>query len=145
MSSEIKQYETLHALFNAVERAPRDDRAEILKANNSIGVRDVLKINFDKNVDLGLPEGPPPYTPFEGSGAKNTPPKRLANETPRLRSLLPGSGVIRAKAEAEFISILENIDPLDAKVLILAKDRTLAKRFKVLSLKLIEEAFPGLL
>ena len=44
-----------------------------------------------------------------------------------------------------FIRILETIDPEDANLLIICKDKDLAGKFKGLTKKLVSEAFPGLI
>jgi hypothetical protein len=47
------------------------------------------------------------------------------------------------RRETLFIELLENINPLEAKILLAVKDKKLP--FKGLTAKLVEEAFPGLL
>ena len=37
------------------------ERVRVLEANNIRPVRNVLALNFDKNIELDLPEGAPPY------------------------------------------------------------------------------------
>lgn len=140
-----EQFETMDELFKAVrKKSRRQDRAELLQQNNSIGLRDVLKLNYDKTIDLGLPEGPPPYTPVDiDEGQKPT--AKLFYETPKLRDLLPGAKKIRGQAEMSFIKILQSIHPNDANILILAKDKQLQSQYNGLSEKLVNEAFPGLL
>lgn len=139
------QFKTMDELFKAMRKKKKvESRAEFLREHNSLGLRDILKINFDRSINLGLPEGPPPYTPVNLEEGEQ-PSARLFTETSKLRDLLPGAKKIRGQAEMAFINILQSIDPNDANILIWAKDRELQSHYNGLSERLVKEAFPGLL
>ena len=44
-----------------------------------------------------------------------------------------------------FIRLLESIDPEDAKLIILCKDKEFAGKYKGLTKKLVSDTFPGLI
>jgi hypothetical protein len=69
----------------------------------------------------------------------------LYSETRRLYIFIEGGNpnIPRVKREALFIAMLESLAPADAKLICAAKDKKLP--YKGLTVKLINEAFPGLI
>ncbi len=120
----------------------KNERTQILKTHDSPALRGILRMNYDASLVLSLPEGKPPYTPMAvPQGFGNTTLKVSAKgwyvfnreNTPNLR---------QSKREAMFISLLEALDPVEAEILLAAKDKKLELG---LTKKAIDEVFPGLI
>jgi hypothetical protein len=112
-------------------------------------LKDVLRINFDPNVEIDLPEGPAPY-----KADKNIPVEltvsNLYNEARRLYIFQPNHpkynpGVSRLRKEAIWIQILEGCHYTEAELLNLIKDKKLSSAYKGITAALVSEAFPGLI
>jgi hypothetical protein len=116
-------------------------KVEWLQKNNSISLRTILKIMYDKDVKLLIPTTPPPYKENPAVGVENM----LYNETRRLRIFVKGGGyddLNKLKRESLFISLLEDVDKGDAKLLV---KMIAQKPLTGLPPSVIREAFPGLI
>jgi len=104
----------------------------------------ILSLNFDKTLELDLPEGAPPFKRDE-----DTHPdlfgSTLAQQIRRIAPLFKGSATPVAKIRREhiFIQVLESIPPKEADILISAKDRALESLYPNITEKLVKEFFPN--
>ena len=88
-----------------------------------------------------LPDTDPPYTESEVLDQE----KRLVQESRKFYLFVEGitqtqRNITAVKREQIFITLLESIDPKDAKVVLAMKNRKLP--YKGLTRKLVAEAFP---
>lgn len=134
---------TVGEAFELLKKAKsKTERLKILKENDSLALRSILRLNYDPNLKFELPEGTPPYTPN---------PKPVGFGDTTLKTAIDGfyvfvkascPGLRQHKREMMFINLLETLDSQEAKLLIDAKD----KKLKLgLTTKTINEVFPGLL
>ena len=125
----------------AKELKPNNKKVEWLKENDSQPLRIVLKIIYDKNMRVLLPDSEPPYKESEVVGAEGM----LYKEARRLRIFVKGGGyddLQQVKREQLFISLLEDVDKDDAKLLVqMIKQKPLTG----LPVSVIKEAFPELI
>lgn len=121
----------------ACEIKNKKDKVEFLKANDSRPLRNILKLTYDKSIDIMLPDVPPPYTPSPSSESHGA----LFRESRKLKYFVNGFGgetLNQARRESLFIQMLESVDAEDAKVLC----NMIAQRpFKGLTGAVINEAF----
>ena len=120
----------------------KTERTHILKTHDCPALRGLLRMNYDASLVLALPEGKPPFTPLavpQGFGETTLKVSAkgwyvfIKENAPSLR---------QSKREAMFISLLEALDPVEAEILLAAKDRKLDLG---LTKKAIDEVFPGLI
>lgn len=118
------------------------DRVFILRQNDSMALRGLLKMNYDQSLVLDLPPGAPPYKKKKvpvgfGDTTLLTSAKTWYVFSRKLSPNLP-----QAKREFLFITLLESLDPQESEILLQAKDRALKLN---LTAKVINEAFPDLI
>ena len=104
------------ALSFANEQGSVEDRAKVLKDNDSFALRTILQLNFDDNIALDLPEGDVPYTPDDHDGAVTL--RRIDNAIKPLGKCVVESKIPKVKKERIFIEILESVSKEDAAVLV---------------------------
>jgi hypothetical protein len=128
-------------LEKAAEQKAVADRIAVLHENNSAALQTILKYAYDPAIVWDLPEGTPPYKPCPYPAQE----MRLFAEVRRLYLFIKGGNpnLNKLRRETLFIELLESIHPDDAKVLIAIKDKKLPH--KSLNMKVIKEAFPGLI
>jgi len=120
-------------------------RVQYLKDNSYPALRDVLRINFDDDIVSLLPKGIPPYKKDNvPAGMEYT---TLHKGFRKFKYFFKGaySGINQGKRESMFISLLESLHGDEAEMLCLAKDGKLYDAYKGLTLKVVQEAFPGLI
>lgn len=120
-----------------------EEKIKCLQANDNNAIRTILKFCFDPNIIWALPEGAPPYTPCQFPHQENN----LYMEIRRLYLFLdPACGgnpnLKPLKRESLFVTILQEVDPEDAKLLISIKDKKLP--YAGLTSETVLKAFPGL-
>lgn len=120
----------------------KNERVQILKSNDTPALRGILRMNYDASLTLALPEGTPPYKPSQvPQGFGETSLKASARGWyVFLKETAPN--MKQSKRESIFISLLESLDPVEAEILLAAKDRNLDLG---LTKKAIDEVFPGLI
>lgn len=142
LKDEQLVYKTLEAVAAA---KTKEERIKILRDRNSLELRDILNGNFNDKIKWLLPEGAPPYNPWNKD--KSTAPLlALSKSTKRLAYFVqggPGTKMLVAKRERMFVDILESLDPNEALMLIDMKDKKL--NYKGLTKKLVQEVFPNLM
>lgn len=123
----------------------KEEKLALLKRHEMPALRGLLRINFDPNVKMDLPEGEPPYKKDKDKpiGYHET---NLVTEYRRFYIWLdPKQNISKVKKESLFIEMLEGLHTSEAELICLAKDRKLNKKYKTIKEDLVREAYPGLL
>lgn len=116
-------------------------KVDILKQNDSVPLRTILKYTYDPSVEFLVPDSEPPYTPSESPEGHGM----LYSEARRLRIFVKGGGydkLNQLRREVLFVEMLESIHANDAQVLV---DMIVDRKFKGITDKTVKEAFPGLI
>jgi hypothetical protein len=133
-------------IFELVDKAKtKQEKIDILKKYSLPALRGILRINFDPNVKMDLPEGEPPFRkePDKPIGYQET---NLIIEYKRFYIWLdPRQQLSKIRKEKLFIEMLEGLHISEAEVILLAKDQKLHKKYKTLKEGIVREAYPGLL
>jgi hypothetical protein len=117
----------------------KKEKVEFLQKHDTLPLRTVLRLIYDKNIEFLLPEAPPPWK-------KNSLPDTdtmLYREARRLRIFVRGGGyedLKQVKRESLFISLLEDINNDDAELL--ANNMLSHTPVKGLTKETVEAAFP---
>lgn len=125
---------------NACNKSSKQETVDYLKANDSLPLRTVLNIMYNKNVEILLPDTPPPWKKNDYVGVEGM----LYKEARRLKIFVKGGGydhLDKTKREQLFIKLLEDVDNNDADVLV---KMIAQKPLKGLSRQAVSEAFPEL-
>ena len=142
MGTDSSSAPLLHEILTKVNNA-KDKPAKIavLKKNDSVPLRQVLKGAFDPNIEWDLPEGNPPYIANEAP--VGTEHGLLRNEAKRLWHFVKGADgdLTKTQKETMFIQILEGLHADEAKVLLGMKSKSLNKMYKGLTESVVKEAF----
>ncbi len=132
----------LHEILTKVNNA-KDKPAKIavLKKNDSVPLRQVIKGAFDPNIKWELPEGTPPYK--ENDAPAGTEHTTLFTEARRLWHFVEGADkkLTKTKKEMMFIQLLEGLHKDDAALMVAVKDKELNKKYKGLTDAVVKEAF----
>ena len=119
------------------------DKVALLRKNDNIPFRNVLRLVYDTDVEFLLPESPPPWKPNESEDEAQT---MLYREARRLKIFIKGGGYDNMKPEMKrenlFISLLEAIDNDDAKLI--ANHMLSHTKIPGLTRACLEEAYPDL-
>jgi|TARA_B110001454_G_scaffold156915_1_gene146181 hypothetical protein len=132
--------------FEVIGKAKtREEKRDLLKQRENFATKAILQLNFHPAVKWLLPAGSPPYTPStEGDMTSNSlhfEVKKLdyyTDPSPHSLDELP-----MLRRESMFVSLLERLDPEDAKLMISVKDGKLS--YKGLTYKLVKDTWPDLL
>lgn len=130
-------------ILDEFEKVPKSDaeRAQFLRDHESTPLKTILQFAFDDSVKSALPPGEPPYTPSVQIDSHLN--MYQAARTLYVFCVGGADSLTPVKREQLFISMLENVHPEDAKILVHMKDKMLAR--KGLKAYVIADAFPGLL
>lgn len=131
-------YEVLELVSKAKSKK---EKVEILKQNETWGLKDVIRGSMDSTVAWNLPPGAPPYT----AALEQSVPANLQRENTKFAYLVKGGKgdeLPAYKRENIFIGMLEGIHPKDAELLVAMINKETPKG---LTKPVVEEAFPGLL
>ena len=132
----------LHEILIKVNNAKdKPKKIEVLRENDSVPLRQVLKGAFDPKIKFDLPEGNPPYIKNEApAGTEHT---SLASEAKKLYHFVVGgnNAINKLKKETMFIQMLEGLHEQDAEVLMAIKNKTLNNAYKGLTANLVKETF----
>jgi hypothetical protein len=131
----------LHEVLTKVNNAKdKPKKIEVLKSNDSVPLRQILKGAFDPKIEWELPEGTPPYK--ENDAPAGTEHTTLYQEAKRLHYFVKGANVLtKSKREMMFIQMLEGLHADEAKLLIAVKEKELNKVYKGLTDAVVKEAF----
>lgn len=125
----------------AVGKKTKAEKIQVLRANESWALKDVLRGTLDDTVGWLIPDGEPPYTPSQDHNASSS----LLRQNVQFAYFAKGGKgeqVTKVKREQIFIILLESIHPKDANLVIGMIGK---KAPKGITKKLVEEAFPGLI
>ena len=130
-------------VLTKVHRAKtKSDKVRILREEDCMALRQILKWNFDPNIESDLPEGTPPYV--ENEAPEGTEHMLLRTEGDRLYNFIKGAQTHQSTVrERMFIRLLEGLHKDEAKLLCAVKDKKLgsAGGIKGLSVPVVSEAF----
>jgi len=117
------------------------EKIDAIKANDSFVLRVILQAVFDPKVEFLLPEGEPPYKPNDLVDLEHV----LIREARMMQYFVKGfhDDLPQNKREQMFVSLLENVDPKDAKLLCAVKDKKLP--YKGITIQHVTEGLPGLI
>jgi len=127
-------------ISKASDFSKKIDKINCLKENDSIPLRQVLRLTYDDSIEFLIPNVAPPWKKNAYIGVEGM----LYKEARRLRIFVKGGGydqLEQMKRESLFISLLEDIDNADAGLLC---QMITKKPFKGLTKKTLEEAFPDI-
>ena len=100
------------------------DKEKILKEEDCMALRQILKWNFDPNIQTDLPEGIPPYVANEAP--EGTEHMLLRTEGDKLFNFIKGAQTHQSTVrERMFIRLLEGLHKDEARMLCLVKDKKL--------------------
>jgi len=119
----------------------KDDKIKVLRDNDSVPLRQILKGAFDPKIEWDLPEGSPPYKVNEApAGTEHT---LLFTESKRLWHFVKGADpkLSKTKKEMMYIQLLEGLHADEAKLLISVKEKNLNSTYKGLTDAVVKEAF----
>jgi len=131
---------SLSEIVTKAQELPKAEKVAWLRQNDSLPLRQILRIIYDKNIEVLLPETSPPWKKNDYHDVEGM----LYKETRRLRIFLKGGGydhIDTVKRENLFISLLQDIDNNDAELVCKILPR---KPLKGLTEATLLEAFPGL-
>jgi hypothetical protein len=115
-----------------------------LQENNHV-LKYILQLAYDPAIEWNLPEGTPPYKPFEGYDNEGL----LYSEARRLYLFMKGMNSplepehLKTRRENQWIQLLQSVTPDDAELLCMVKDKNIT--WRGMSEALVRDAFPGLL
>ena len=142
MGTDSSSAPLLHEILTKVNNA-KDKPAKIavLKKNDSVPLRQVLKGAFDPNIVWDLPAGDPPY--MQNEAPIGTEHGLLRNEAKRLWHFVKGADPQTTKTQKEtmFIQMLEGLHEKDAEVLMAVKNKELNNAYKGLTAQMVKETF----
>jgi hypothetical protein len=138
---------TVYEIFDLVQKATTDeDRVKILKDNNCLAIRDVLRASFDDTIVFTLPTGTPPYK--DSLSKEGLAPTNLIRSTTQFTYFVKGGQgdqLNSAKRESIFVRLLEGIHPRDAKIVCAMKDKKLQEEYPALTKELVKTVWPKLI
>lgn len=125
--------------LNEIAKLPKKEQVDALRAAATPGITAVLNYAVNPNIKFALPEGPTPYKPSE----LEPEPTAFLGEIRRLYLFVEGGSpnLRPLRREQLWIELLQYIDPVDAALLDLVKDKKLPEG---LSAKTVVTAFPNL-
>lgn len=118
----------------------KEERVNFLRKNDTPALRQILELGLNPQIRWDLPEGAPPFKRCDLLDVEG----RLYGEMRTMYIYLEGGNpaLNKVKREMLYIGLLESIDPRDADLLIMIKDKKLPKSINA---KVVNEAFPGLI
>ena len=125
----------------ARELKTKKEKIEYLQSKNSKPLRNILKVMYDKTMELNIPNVAPPYEPSESPEAHGML-HRESRKLPYFVKGFDGDNIHPIRRESLFIQMLETVDKDDALLLC---DMLKQKPLKGLTLGVVKEAFPGLI
>ncbi len=124
----------------ASKEKTREGTIRFLQDNFSSTLNDILILALHPGVRFLLPAGAPPYAVNDVTDQEFM----LQREVKKLYLFVDGGGnhLTQMKREQMFMSMLENLAPKDAELIICVKDKTLPYG---IDYDLVKEAFPNML
>ena len=142
----------LSEILTKVHRAKtKSDKVRILREEDCTALRQILKWNFDPNIETDLPEGTPPYVENEApEGTEHTLLRTEGNglwHFVKVNDKPADPNIQKTVMERMFIRLLEGLHKDEAKLLCMVKDKKLVYNqkektgIKGLSVPILQEAF----
>ena len=131
-------------VLDAVHKAKtKDKKIEVLKQYDSKALRYCLIWNYDESLKSAIPEGDVPYEPNPSPTIESQ--SKLASEYKTLYNFIEGGNyeLTSTRREVLFIQLLEALNPGEAEVLCLAKDKKLGRKYRC-SFPVVKEAYPDI-
>ena len=125
--------------INNAKDKPR--KLKVLKDNDSVALRQVLKGAFDPNIEWLLPKGDVPFTPNDAPiGTEHT---ILQQEAKRLYMFTKGgdASLTQNKRETLFVQMLEGLSAEEAEFLVAVVNKKINNKYKGFTGNLVKEAF----
>lgn len=139
----LKIYEVLYKASNA---AATEEKIAILKENDSLALRDVLRASFDDSIIFTLPAGIPGYkSALSNEGLAPTDLRRVTTRFTYFVKGGEGEKLRPEKRESMFMAILEGVHPEDANVVCQMKEKTLGTKFPGITKDLVKTVWPKLI
>ena len=135
---------TVHEVLDAVSKQKtKQKKIDVLREYDSKALRYCLIWNYDESLKSALPDGDVPYTPNDAPTPEAQ--SKLASEYRTLYNFIVGGNydINNTRREVLFIQLLEALDPNEAEILCLVKDKKLAKKYRC-SFPVVKEAFPDI-
>ncbi len=124
---------------NNAKDKPR--KLKVLKDNDSVALRQVLKGAFHPDIEWALPKGDVPYTVNEAPlGTDHT---LLSQEAKRLYLFTKGgdNSLSQNKRELLFVQMLEGLSADEAEFLVTVVNKKVNNKYKGFTANLVKEAF----
>lgn len=113
----------IHEVFTDLGRKnDRESRAKVLLDNDSLALRTLMRLNFDKTIKLNLSKE------IKYKSAPRHEIYTTINKETKNYARLVDKKLTRERADNIFKSILESLDPREAKILNAAKNKNLKMR-----------------
>lgn len=120
----------------------REEKVQVLKKHEVPVLRAIMRLNFDPDSRMNLPEGEPPFKK-DGDKPMGYQETNLIQEYRRFYIWLdPNVNLTTLRREQLFIEMLEGLHLSEAELLCLAKDKKLQTRYKSLKEDIVREAYP---
>ena len=135
----VTLFDEIATKINNAKDKPR--KLKILKENDSVALRQVLKGAFDPKIEWLLPKGDVPYTVNDAPiGTDHT---LLTQEARRLYLFTKGgdSTISQNKRETIFIQLLEGLSAGEADFLVTVVNKKVNNKYKGFTANLVKEAF----
>jgi predicted N-formylglutamate amidohydrolase len=111
----------IHEVFTDLGRKnDRESRAKVLLDNDSLALRTLMRLNFDPNIKLNVSKNIEYETNKDG--------RATLHEATMNYAGLTSLKISRDNGDNQFKSILESLDPREAKILDAAKNKNLKMR-----------------
>jgi len=124
----------IYEVFNELRKMNNgEDKAKVLLDNDSLALRTLMRLNFDKNIKLNVSKD----IEYRAAARHNVV-TTLIKET-RNYARLTDLSLSRENSDNRFRTILESLDPKEAKILFAAMNKDL--RMRGLSKKLAIEVW----
>ena len=142
---------SLHEIFTEIDEVTSVARkAQILKDNESIGLKTVLRGAFDTGIQWQVPNTYPPFTPNDAVDY-DLADLQLVKEAKKIgrfatingQETAQGRDLTKTRRETLFIQLLEGLHTTEADILLSMVKKKL--NYKGLTAKLSNRAFPDLI
>ena len=142
---------SLHEIFTEVEKVTSvTKKAQILKDNESDGLKIVLRGAFDTGIKWLVPDTKPPFQPNDAP-AYDLADLQLVREAKKIgrfatfngKPTNQGKDLSKTRREQLFIQLLEGLHTSEAEILLTMIGKKL--KYKGLTAKLANKAFPDLI
>ena len=142
---------SLHEIFAEIDKVTSvAKKAQILRENESDGLKVVLRGAFDRGIEWLVPDSKPPYEPNDAPDY-DLADMQLVREAMKIgrfatfngKSTTQGKDLSKTRREELFIQLLEGLHPTEAEILMSMIGKKL--NYKGLTAKLTNRAFPDLI